>query len=143
MATGGGTALLLASAAGSASSPALLTAGDLAPARVQRCKLVVLSACSTQIGLGSGLADPESLVRTLIAGGVPLVIASRWDVNSQATASFMNNFYSSLLQGNSGYSALELAAARARSNKDSEHPYYWAAFSAFGASKISNVRRTH
>jgi CHAT domain-containing protein len=132
LATRWGAGLLLAPS-GMSPLPPLLTARELVPVRLKKCRLVVLSACSTHGGSGGSFADPESLVRTLIADGVPLVLASRWDVDSEATEAFMDGFYRSLLAGVHGATALQRSASVLRSGKDSTHPYYWAAFSAFGA----------
>jgi CHAT domain-containing protein len=76
--------------------------------------------------------DPEDLVRGFLRAGVPQVIASRWNVDSAATAAFMDEFYSELLAGGSLAGVLTGAAGKIRSNPDMSHPYYWAAFTGFG-----------
>lgn len=62
------------------------------------------------------------------------MVASRWDVDSAATAILMNEFYDRLLGNTRSAQALRMAALKVRSNKKYDHPYYWAAFSLFGKS---------
>jgi CHAT domain-containing protein/tetratricopeptide (TPR) repeat protein len=97
-----------------------------------RIRLAVLSACSsggTRLGASAG---SRRAVIDLTAAGVPHVVASLWDVDSAATRSFMEAFYGALLQGNSVGESVRLAAARVRDRPGWSHPYYWAAFQAFG-----------
>jgi CHAT domain-containing protein len=95
-------------------------------------KLVVLSACSTANG-GTGVFDDEdSLARLLIGSGVSEVVASRWMVDSGATSELMNQFYEQLLSGQSVSGALRKASEGLRKQKQFAHPFYWAAFAAFG-----------
>jgi CHAT domain-containing protein len=78
------------------------------------------------------LADADSLARAFLLAGVPEVVASRWDADSSATAALMDSFYRILLDGRSAPQALQAAAAELRRLPATSHPYYWAAFSAFG-----------
>jgi CHAT domain-containing protein/tetratricopeptide (TPR) repeat protein len=101
----------------------------LSRARLRRCKLVVLSACSTDRGEEERWLDRENLALTFLEAGVPEVVASQWDVDSEATAGLMNEFYAQLLEGASTAKALSTAAERVRRAPGTSHPYYWAAFS--------------
>ena len=96
---------------------------------LKHLQLAVLSAC----GSGSakkGAFDEGNLVRSFLSGGVPWVIASRWDVDSRSTARFMESFYGHVRGGEAVATALQNAQAEMRSIND--HPYYWAAFTLAG-----------
>src|SRR2546425_7826195 len=101
-------------------------------ARLKHCRLAVFSACSTGTGERGGLVDPNSLVRAFLLARVPHVVASRWNVDSTATAAFMRSFYGTLLTPITTAGALQAAANQIRRRPDTAHPYYWAAFSLFG-----------
>lgn len=117
---------------GAAGKVVLWGAARAKPSLFKRCKLVVFSACST--GRKSKVKENNSigLVRAALLARVPRVIASQWDVRSDVTAEFMNFFYVNLLSGQSVERALQAAAAALKKNPDTQHPYYWAAFKAFG-----------
>jgi CHAT domain-containing protein len=72
------------------------------------------------------------LVRALLAAGVPNVVASRWNINSKFTRSFMDVFYSQLIHGSSASSAVAWTELQMREKLHKEHPYYWAAFAVVG-----------
>jgi CHAT domain-containing protein len=97
-----------------------------------RNKLVVLAACSTGKNYYDRRESHGEFVRTVLAAGVPHVVASRWDVDSEATKTFMEHFYLALLSGKSVSAAVQVAATDLQLVSSTEHPYYWAAFAAFG-----------
>jgi CHAT domain-containing protein/tetratricopeptide (TPR) repeat protein len=103
---------------------------SLTPAVLQ---LAVLSACSTETSVQRGQQDADSLVLAFLDAGVPHVIASRWPVDSATTAKLMSSFYGRLLAGESVSEALGTASREIRSDPSTAEPYYWAAFSSFGA----------
>jgi CHAT domain-containing protein/tetratricopeptide (TPR) repeat protein len=110
-------------------------ASSLRPALLKNTQLAVLSACATGgEGIGEGLSQPDSLARAFLDAAVPHVVASRWDVDSAATLHLMRNFYAFLQQGMPVAKALNNAEQQVRSSQRTDHPYYWAAFSAFGKS---------
>jgi len=110
----------------------LLTASQLRRISLPRCRMVVLSACSTERGVEEGFADPESLVRTFLSQGVQNVVASRWPVDSGTTREWMNAFYKELRQGLSVSAAHREAAIHVQGHPATSHPCYWAAFSVYG-----------
>lgn len=114
--------------------PPVLEASSFDNSRVGRCVLAVFSACATEGVERDGAGDPESLVRVFLEAGVPQVMASRWNVDSRATAAFMNAFYDHLLGGQPAAAAARTAASDIRKQPDNAHPYYWAAFSVYGRS---------
>ncbi len=94
-------------------------------------RLVVLSACSTANGTGTGMDDRESLVRNVLAAGVPAVVASRWVVDTAATREWMKVFYSEAVTDGKVGSAAGRARAAIRGSARWQHPFYWASFSVF------------
>jgi CHAT domain-containing protein len=109
-----------------------LRVDDIYNARLS-ADLVVLSACQTGLGKevrGEGLMG---LTRAFLYAGVPRVIVSLWNVNDQATAELMADFYKNLLRGGKRPSeALREAQLELRKQKRWESPYYWAAFVQHG-----------
>jgi CHAT domain-containing protein/Flp pilus assembly protein TadD len=97
-----------------------------------RTKLVVLSACQTQLGKQSKGDDIIGLNRAFIYAGASSVIASLWTVDDEATSLLMKAFYGHLRQGMSTAAALQGAQIATRQRYP--HPYYWAAFVLTGDS---------
>ena len=116
----------------------VLTCGDVLKLDLSRLRLVVLSACNTgieQVFAGEGAI---SMARPFIAKGVPLVVASLWAVNSEATADLMIRFHRyRKLEHLSTSSALRQAQLDAVHGQDGRYrlPYYWAGFVTIGGYK--------
>ena len=130
--SGNGGLLLAPSGGNGTAGSSVLDGKSLAGQDWSRCRLAVLSACSTGTGESGGPVNPESLVRRLLWAGVPRVIASRWRADSETTLKLMDVFYSGLLSGLDTPAALRSAGRRIQEREDSRHPYYWAGFQAFG-----------
>jgi len=108
---------------------------ELLNENLARTKLVVLSACDTGIESyyqGEGMIGAS---RTFLAAGIPLVVASQWAVDSDATSELMIRFHK--------YRKTEklptLFAVRKAQldllNGDDlkyRHPYYWSSFITIG-----------
>jgi len=101
---------------------------DFVPGSFKHSQLVVLAACST--GKDLGLLDTNGLVRSFLVAGVPAVIASHWNVDSQTTSTLMIEFYQNLARGKT--IGASMSEARAEVLKAKPHPYYWAGFSLYG-----------
>jgi CHAT domain-containing protein len=112
----------------------LLSSHDIAALGLHNLKLAVLSACDTANGDQGTSADGNSLARTLVAAGVPNVVASRWRVDSNVTRQLMHVFYANLTSGKTPGESLRAARTAIRNIKSYQHPYYWASFSVFGTS---------
>ena len=125
-----GLVLFGTSASGDPAVSVLLTA-ELKPSTVRKCKLVVLSACSTGRNSDAAEESPENIANSLVRAGVPRVVASRWEVDSPTTESLMRSFYESLLSGRSVPVAIQAATAPIRSSPATRHPYFWAAWSSW------------
>jgi CHAT domain-containing protein len=115
----------------------LLYFNELYGMTLPRTKLVVLSACQSGLGQyyrGEGMV---SLVRPLLAAGVPTVVASLWPVDSQATSELMIEFHKqrkgSRLQAADALRSAQLDLARSHM-----HPYYWAPFIVVGSGSSTN-----
>ena len=106
-----------------------LRAQDFAPDLFKHAQLVVLAACSSGKGK-DGLLDTDNLVLALLGSGVPRVIASQWNVDSESTSQLMRSFYRNLDKDKTVVQAM--FHARNEMVKKSPHPYYWASFSVAG-----------
>ena len=101
-----------------------------------RTRLVVLSACQSGLGQyyrGEGIV---SLVRPFLALRVPMVVASLWAINSQATSYLMVDFHRNRKAANANMEAadaLRLAQIKMAESGPYQHPYYWAPFIAVGS----------
>jgi CHAT domain-containing protein len=98
--------------------------------KLHNLKLAIFSACAT--ARPSEISASNSLVSEFLQAGTQNVVASRWNVDSMATTDFVKLFYSSVLSGHSVAQSLQSAASAIRNTTNRSHPYYWAAFSAFG-----------
>jgi CHAT domain-containing protein len=112
-----------------------LTAAEVYSKQLPKARLVVLSACETELeGYDSG-EGMIGIARTFLAAGAPLVVASQWPVDSDATAELMIRFHR--LRKEEGLNttrALRRAQQEMLSGPDERHrnPYYWAAFVPVG-----------
>jgi CHAT domain-containing protein len=113
------------------SAPVLLDANAVRNLNLQNMQLAVLAACSTDSGEG-GSRGFDSMAEALQTSGVPHVVASRWAVDSLEANAFADYFYRSLLSGESVANATRFAARTMLANPRTSHPYYWAAFAAYG-----------
>lgn len=100
-----------------------------------RARLVVLSACQTGV---ENFYNGEGMIgaaRTFLAAGIPLVVASQWEVDSEATAELMIRFHKyRKIEKLSTANALRRAQLDLINgqNERFRSPYYWSAFIALG-----------
>jgi CHAT domain-containing protein/Tfp pilus assembly protein PilF len=100
-------------------------------------ELVVLSGCRTGLGKevkGEGL---YGMTRGFMYAGSKRVLVSLWDVQDQATARLMSDFYRGLLGPKRGSAAAALRAAQIAIWREGrwQAPYYWAGFVVQGEPK--------
>jgi CHAT domain-containing protein len=107
-----------------------LGAGDFTADVLFRSQMVVLAACSTGRGGKQGLVDNKNLVHSFLLGGVPRVVASHWDVDSESTSQLMISFYHHVTANHTASEAM--FEARNEVMARHPHPYYWAGFSVTG-----------
>jgi len=129
----GGTRLLLASAkTPSAGDRPYLDSSLLRKHPPRAARLAVFSACSTgkkEEGWNHGMGD---IVDTLASLGVPDVVATRWQIDSESAVPMMDAFYGGLTRGLSVPQALTAARLTLSRDPRYRHPYYWAAYYASG-----------
>jgi CHAT domain-containing protein/tetratricopeptide (TPR) repeat protein len=100
-------------------------------------ELVVLSGCRTGLGKevkGEGL---YGMTRGFMYAGSRRVVVSLWDVQDQATARLMSDFYRGLLGPKRSTAAAALRAAQIAIWREArwQSPYYWAGFVLQGEPK--------
>jgi CHAT domain-containing protein len=94
--------------------------------------LVVLSACSTADADLDNARSPNGLVQAFLSAGAKEVVASGWGVDSGAAFTFVKNFYAARSHSRGDAAAREAAGRAVRSDPQTQHPYYWAAFELYG-----------
>jgi CHAT domain-containing protein len=115
-------------------SRGFLQADEIYRIKFTRTRLVVLAACQTGIDLAYRGEGAIGLARPFIAG-VPLVVASLWPVDSEATAKLMISFHKHRKQGHlSTVEALRRAQLDMLHNQQPnlQQNYGWAAFITIG-----------
>jgi len=129
----GNGGLLLSPAETDPNGAGILDGIRMAQQNWRQCRLAVLAACSSGSGETKEAVNPESLVRGLLWAGVARVVASRWNVDNEKGAFFMDHFYDELLSGRDTAAALQVAAKHLRERTETNHPYFWAGFQTYGA----------
>jgi CHAT domain-containing protein len=106
-----------------------LTALDLYSMKC-RTNLVTMSGCKSGIGALPDADELLGLTRGFLYAGARSLLLSLWDVNDQATCTFMATFYERWLSGASKAEAVRAAIQVVRHTQ--AHPYFWAAFVLVG-----------
>jgi CHAT domain-containing protein len=110
-----------------------LSNAELSNENLKRIKLVVMSSCDTGIESYLNGEGMIGLSRTFLAADVPLVVASQWKVDSEATAALMENFHRIRREQKlPTVVALRHAQLEMMKSDKFKAPYYWAAFAVFG-----------
>jgi|RhiMethySRZTD1v2_1073278.scaffolds.fasta_scaffold00369_40 CHAT domain-containing protein len=120
----------LALAAG-AGEDGRLTAAEMFGLPLQGSRLVVLSACETGRAEATHGNEVLGIVRGLIYAGAGSLVLSRWKVDSEATAVWMESFYQAALSQPFAQAA-RIARSRVKRDPKYGHPFYWAAFTTIG-----------
>ena len=116
--------------------------------------MVVLSACNTGLGKMVGGEGMLGMQRSFFYAGTSTVVVSLWNVYDRSTASFMNEFYKSLLQQDTSRGWIDGAlrwigweqsipfGVKAKAMREAKlkmikhplfnHPVYWAPFIVVG-----------
>jgi CHAT domain-containing protein len=91
-------------------------------------RLVVLSACQTNVGKNATGEGVYSLARGFAAAGVPSVAATEWQAEDLATYAISTSFHHYLAAGFSKDSALQQAKLDyiREGGRERSLPYYWA-----------------
>ena len=102
-----------------------------------RGRLVVLSACDSAGGSLVSGEGPLSLARAFFAGGASAVIATRWPLEDDDAAFFMERWYRALRTGQSAATALRQARREVR---EAGHPTEaWAGVVLLGDGQVSPI----
>lgn len=110
-----------------------LRSNQLSTYKLPKAKLVVLSACETGVERYNKSEGAIGIARTLLALGAPVVVASQWKVDSEPTKDLMIAFHRNRKQkGMASAEGLRQAQLEVLRNRQTQAPYYWAAFSLFG-----------
>jgi CHAT domain-containing protein/tetratricopeptide (TPR) repeat protein len=115
----------------------VLFAHELYNRRFPRTVLVVLSGCATGAGRLSPTEGILSLARPFLAGGVPAVIGSLWQVDDEAASTLSIAFHSRFSRGRDAASALAFAQRAELRDATSKlrDPRTWGAFELIGATR--------
>jgi CHAT domain-containing protein len=140
--TANGTELLLASSSPSELRP-WVDGAFLRQHPPHACQLAVLSACSTGTREASWNHPLQDMVETLGDLGVPEVVATRWQIDSEAAVPFMGSFYQSLANGKSVAVALTSARGVQFSRSLYKNPYYWGAYYVTGGEATFVEKEPH
>ena len=108
-----------------------LTAAEMFGLQLDKSRLVVLSACETGRAEATHGNELLGMVRALIYAGAGTLVLSYWEVDSAATALWMQTFYEAA-QSRPLPEAARAALARVKARPEYSHPYYWAAFTMIG-----------
>lgn len=106
-----------------------LTVHDISRLNLQ-CELVTLSACETGVNLIAPGDELLGLTRGFFSAGVSSLIMTLWQVDDEATASLMTNFYEKIRNGVNPISALRQAQIKLM--KEKQHPFFWSPFIFIG-----------
>ena len=115
--------------------PGVLNAEELLTGlKLDRTRLVVLSACSSAGGLPVGPEGVAPLVRPLIAAGVPAVIGSLWDVGDATAEELLVSFHRRYEQEGDAAEALRSAQLEmlGSGNPGLQPVLAWAPFQVIG-----------
>lgn len=104
----------------------ILTAYELSQIDLTGCRLAVLSACETGLGLVEQYEGVFGLIKAMKLAGVNTVVASLWQVDDKVTMEIMTSFYNNIIAGMTPDEAL--ASAKRDIIKTHPDPYYWAGF---------------
>ena len=91
-------------------------------------ELVVLSACESGLGKAENGEGVYGLRRAFALAGAQSQVVSLWSVDDDATAYFMESFYTKLKEGKGKTEAMKETKLEMRSIEQWENPKYWAAF---------------
>jgi len=113
-------------------SKGLLTAADILGVKV-KSDLVVLSACETAASSAASSDDSHfSLATAFLEAGSKTVVATLWQVHSEATQLFMERFYKEYGAASTLENLHEAREALLADERYS-HPYFWAPFVLHGS----------
>jgi CHAT domain-containing protein len=131
---GPGSGRLLFSGDPNVPSSSVLSPAEISPADVAQTRLVVLAGCRTATSARSRLEGAIGTVRPFLAAGVPMVVASLWDVDDSTSRSFFREFHRRFPANNDAAAALREVQIAFLHGDDPvlAHPSSWAGYMSFG-----------
>lgn len=99
--------------------------------KLKKANLVILSACESALGMPTKGDEITCLTRAFIYAGAPSVIVTLWEIDDEATAELMGEFYKHFSRGEKTANAIRLAQIKMM--KKYQNPYLWAGFQLVGA----------
>jgi CHAT domain-containing protein len=115
----------------------LITAREIAQLPKLSARLIALSACQTGSGRVARGEGVLSLARVFMAAGVPMVVATLWDISDADGYTLFVAFHRELARGQTAAAALraaQLASLRSE-NAEQRRPRNWAAAVGIGANQ--------
>ncbi len=113
--------------------PAGLTAADIYQIKLPRTRLAVLSGCNTGIEQQFAGEGPIGFARSFLVAGVPVVVASLWPVDSDATSDLMIAFHRFRRTNKlASTESLRRAQLQVMADQNYRSPYFWAGFTVIG-----------
>jgi len=110
-----------------------LDIAEIAGLELDRVRMVTLSACETALGENpTSQGELTTLADAFSFAGCPTVTASLWKVSDDSTKQLMEEYYGQLKRGASPARAIQHAQNSLIENKETRHPYHWAAFLLIG-----------
>ncbi|MCU0239949.1 MAG: CHAT domain-containing protein, partial [Pyrinomonadaceae bacterium] len=110
-----------------------ITLNEVLRNKFSQAKVVILSACQTNIEKSYRGEGGIGVARAFLASGSPIVIAGNWKIESDSTADLMINFHKFRKEKNiSTVEALQKTQIEMLNKKETENPYYWSSFSVNG-----------
>jgi CHAT domain-containing protein len=107
-----------------------LTVFDVAGMTLPKTRLVVLSACDSNVSTVNRLDEAVGFPESFMEAGTPTIVSSLWLVNDGTSEDLMKYFYAALQQGERVDQALADAQAKIRTTKPD--PFEWAGYVVVG-----------
>ena len=108
-----------------------LTAAEMFGLALDKSRVVVLSACETGRAEATHANEILGIERALLFAGAGTLVLSHWEVESSATALWMQTFYQAALTGPI-QEAARAALLKVKNTPEYSHPFYWGAFTMVG-----------
>ena len=110
-----------------------LTAAEMFALPLKQTQLVTLSACEVgQVGLTRG-HDILGMQRALLYAGTQAMILPMWQIDAEATVTWMKQFYQAAQTVSLPEAAQRASLVlKASKEKDWSHPFYWGGFQLIG-----------
>jgi CHAT domain-containing protein len=107
---------------------------EIVSSHLERTRLVVLAGCRTATGERSRFEGVRGVTRPFLAAGVPMVVASLWDVDDTASRAFFLEFHRRFLAEGDAATSVRQAQLALLHGDDPvlAHPSKWAGFVSFG-----------